>query len=167
MVVNLTEAEWRIYTSALTVIGSDNSLLSGGRQAIIWTNVNWTPRNKFNQNFNRNAYISVRKNTFQNVVPNMMAILSRPQWVKIRIRICGINYRCLHFQLSIWPWINRHGRWELTMAPWRHEPWMGTVIQPSQDGVVHTPWSTPTRRGEWICKSYHMCIMSTSCDAIS
>ena len=34
----LIEAEWRICFSKLTIIGSDNGLPPGRRQAIIWTN---------------------------------------------------------------------------------------------------------------------------------
>ena len=35
----IIEAEWRIYASVkLTIIGSDNGLSPGRRQAIIWTN---------------------------------------------------------------------------------------------------------------------------------
>ena len=36
--MELIEAEWRICVSDLTVIGSDNGLSPGRRQAIIWTN---------------------------------------------------------------------------------------------------------------------------------
>ena len=37
---NLTQAEWRIYALVIyrTIIGSDNGLLPGQCQAIIWTN---------------------------------------------------------------------------------------------------------------------------------
>ena len=38
-VFQLTEAEWRIYESVkYTIIGSNNGLLPGWLQAIIWTN---------------------------------------------------------------------------------------------------------------------------------
>ena len=36
--ISLIEAEWRIYVSKITIIGTDNGLSPGRRQAIIWTN---------------------------------------------------------------------------------------------------------------------------------
>ena len=72
-----------------TIIGSDNGLSPGRRQAIIWTNdglllwiiVNWTPRNKLQWNFNKNSNIFIHKNTYESVVCEMASILSRPQCV--------------------------------------------------------------------------------------
>ena len=61
------------------------------RQAIMWPNapshyltqclniVKWTLRNKLQWNFNRNSYIFIKENVFENVVCDMAAILSRPQ----------------------------------------------------------------------------------------
>ena len=69
----------------LTIIGSDNGLSPGRRQAIICTNpgiyVNWTLR----QN-NRNANILIQENALENVVSEMASILSRPQCVKAHTR---------------------------------------------------------------------------------
>ena len=55
---------WRrvthICVNKLTIIGSDNGLSPGRRQAIIWTNagiVNWTLGNKLQWNLNRNLNI--------------------------------------------------------------------------------------------------------------
>ena len=65
----------------LIIIGSDNGLSPGRRQAIIWTNaigiVNWNLRNKFQWNINQNPYIIIQENPFENVVWKMAAILSR------------------------------------------------------------------------------------------
>ena len=47
-----------------------------------WNIVNWTLRNKFQWNFNRNSNICIEENTFENVVCEMSAIFSRPQCVK-------------------------------------------------------------------------------------
>ena len=49
----------------------------------LWTSsiINWTLRNKFQWNFNRNSNIVIQGNAFENVVWKMAAILSRPQWV--------------------------------------------------------------------------------------
>ena len=45
--------------------------------------VNWTPRNKFQWNFILNSYIFFQENAFENVLWEMSATLSRPQWVWI------------------------------------------------------------------------------------
>ena len=56
----------------LTIIGSDNGLSPGRRQAIIWINavniVNWPLRNKFQWNFNKNSNIFIHENMFESVV---------------------------------------------------------------------------------------------------
>ena len=38
--------------------------------------------NKLQWNLNRNLYIFIKENAFENVVWKMAAMLSRPQWVK-------------------------------------------------------------------------------------
>ena len=47
-----------------------------------WNILYWTPRNKLQWNFNRNSYIFIPENQFENVVCIMAVILSRPQCVK-------------------------------------------------------------------------------------
>ena len=46
-----------------------------------WIIVNWTPGNKLQWNFNRNSYIFIEETTFENVVWQMAAFLSRPHCV--------------------------------------------------------------------------------------
>ena len=75
-----------IYVGKLTIIGSDKGLSPDRRQAIIWTNagillIGPLCGNKLQWNFNRNSYIFIPENTFQNVVWKMAAILSGPQCV--------------------------------------------------------------------------------------
>ena len=66
-------------------IGSDNGLSPGRHQTIIWNqcwnNVNWTRRNKAQWNFAHNSNIYIQENVFENVVCEMAAILSQPQYV--------------------------------------------------------------------------------------
>ena len=90
----------------IAIICSDNSLSPGQHQAIFWTHknierhtadtilswpnpktmdnspwwniVNWTIRNQLQWNPNRNSYIFIEENAFENVVWKMVAILSRP-----------------------------------------------------------------------------------------
>ena len=75
-----------IYVSKLTIMGSDNGLSPDRRQAIIWTNwcwniVNLNHRNQLQWNIKQNSYIFIQENTFENVVYEMVNILSRPQRV--------------------------------------------------------------------------------------
>ena len=50
-----------------------------------WNIVNWTLRDELQWNFNLNANIFIEENTFQNVVCEMAAILSRPQCVNVEV----------------------------------------------------------------------------------
>ena len=95
----------------LTIIGPNNCLSPGRRQAIIWNNTGilliapWGTN--FSENFNRYSNIFIRENAFENVVCEMASILIRPQCVKDAIvdlaqreRRRGQNYtdnsRCFH-----------------------------------------------------------------------
>ena len=80
---NSFEAEWRIYVGKLTIIGSDNGLSPGRRQAIIWTNagifLNPTLWTNFSETLIEIHTFSLKKiNAFEKVC-EMAAILSRPQ----------------------------------------------------------------------------------------
>ena len=46
-----------------------------------WNIVNWTLRNKLQWNLNRNSYIFIQENAFENVVWKMVVILCQPQCV--------------------------------------------------------------------------------------
>ena len=69
----------------LTIIGSDNGLPPGRRQATIWTwnIINLTLRNKFQWNLNRNSHIFIQENAIEHVVWKMVAIWSRPHCVNV------------------------------------------------------------------------------------
>ena len=77
-----------ICVSNLTIIGSDNGLSPDRRQALTWTNaefiVNWTHRNKLQSNLNSNSNIFIQENAFENVICQMVAIFSLPQWVNMK-----------------------------------------------------------------------------------
>ena len=66
-----------------TIIGSNNGLSPGRRQAIIWTNAEILLIGPLG-NLNRNLNIFTQENIFENVVWKMAAILSRPQCVKAK-----------------------------------------------------------------------------------
>ena len=80
-----------IRVSNLTIIGSDNGLSPRSAPTRYlnqwWNIVNWTLRNKLQWNFNRNSNIFINKNAFEDVVCEMVSILSRPQCVKVRWEI--------------------------------------------------------------------------------
>ena len=71
-----------IYASKLNIIGSDNGLSPGRREAIIWTNaiVNWTRAKKLSEILIEFFTFSFKKMYFEKkIVWKMVAILSRPQ----------------------------------------------------------------------------------------
>ena len=54
-----------------------------GHQAIICTNAEiLSLRNKFQWNLDQNSYIFIPENAFENVISEITAILSQPQYVK-------------------------------------------------------------------------------------
>ena len=75
-----------ICVSKLTIIGSDNGLWPGRRQAIIWTNAEIllirTLERNFCETLSEIQYIFIQENTFENVICEMATILSQPQCVK-------------------------------------------------------------------------------------
>ena len=77
----------RICVSKLTIIGSDNGLSPGRRQAIICTNAGILLIRQMGTNFNailiKTHMFSLNKNVFENVVWKMAAFLSQPQCVNL------------------------------------------------------------------------------------
>ena len=72
--------------SKLNIIGSDNGLVPGRRQAIIWTNVHLLSIGPLGTNFaklNQNTKLFVQENAFESIVCEMAAILSRERWVNV------------------------------------------------------------------------------------
>ena len=68
----------------LTIIVSDNGLLPGQHQAIIWVNAGILLVGHLGTNLwnvNRNFYRFIQENAFENIVGKMAAILSQPQCV--------------------------------------------------------------------------------------
>ena len=78
----------------LTIIGSDNGLSPDRCQAIILTNAGISLigpiETNFQRNCNRNSYIFIPENAFENVVWKMAAILARPKCVKTQSRQLAI-----------------------------------------------------------------------------
>ena len=104
-----------IYIYYITIIGSDNGLSPGRRQAIIWTSAGILLIGPLGTNFSeiltcRNSNISIQENALENVVCEMTSILSRPQCVKL-------SKRCLDLTGSMWP----------CDAIWRQKYWSNLV----------------------------------------
>ena len=74
----------------LTIVGSDNGLSPGRRQAIIWTNAGILLIGPLGTNFSEILIgiqtSSSKKNAFENIVCEMAPMLSRPQWVNVTDR---------------------------------------------------------------------------------
>ena len=75
----------------LPIIGSNNSLSPGRRQAIIWTNAEIlliVPLEKnFSENFKQNSNIFIHENAFEDGVCTITPISSRPQCVNTAFNI--------------------------------------------------------------------------------
>ena len=77
----------QMYVGILSITGSDNGLLPGRCQAIIWTNAGILLIGPWGTNFSKILFkiqtFSLKKNTFGNVVCEMFSISSQPHCVKI------------------------------------------------------------------------------------
>ena len=78
----LIEAEWRIYASIINHHCFRQWLVAWPAPSQnlkqSWITVNWSLRNKPQWNLNRNSYIFIQENAFENVSGKIAAILSRP-----------------------------------------------------------------------------------------
>ena len=86
-----------ICVNHLTTIGSDNDLSLGWRQAIIWTNDGILLIGPLGISFSEilieiHSNILIQENAFENVVCEIAAILSRPQWVENQLNNIQIHH---------------------------------------------------------------------------
>ena len=65
-----------------------------------WNIVNWTLENKHQWNLNRNSYIFIQENAFENIICEMVAILYRLQCVNFYQR--KFSHLLLLWQISIY-----------------------------------------------------------------
>ena len=84
----------------LTIIGSDDGLSPGRRQAIIWTNAGISLIGPLGTNFSE-ILIEILTFSFKEMHWKMVAILSRPQCVNITMLTHGIHAR--HISQSMLP----------------------------------------------------------------
>ena len=76
-----------ICVNKLNSIGSDNGLSPGWCQAIIWTKAGilsmCTSGTNFSETLSEMSYIFIHENSIENIIWEIMAILSQPQYVKL------------------------------------------------------------------------------------
>ena len=105
-----------VCVSKLSIVGSDNGLSPGRRQAIIWTNAGilliGPLGNKLQWNLNRNSNIFIQENACENVVCEMASILSRPQCVSCSVVWFGICQDRVNFPIC-----------PLFFVLWQHDAW--------------------------------------------
>ena len=85
---------WGWMTQKLTTIYSDNVLSPGQHQDIIWTNAGILLIGHMKKNqwtLNQDWYIFIKKNTFENVIWKMSALLFWPQCVEQQ---SGTSHKC-------------------------------------------------------------------------
>ena len=90
-----------------------------------WNIVNWTHGYELHWNFNRDLYIFISENVFQNVVCKMTSISSRPLWVRAWHEIHPI--RC-----AIWGRADsRFGsnQWETALLCSNVSHWLGANLE--------------------------------------
>ena len=68
-----------------------------------WNIVYSNTRNKFQWNTERNSYIFIQENSFDNVVYKIAAILSRPQYVKKLYQLDVIAQKIKHHGIMFHP----------------------------------------------------------------
>ena len=95
-----------ICVGKVTNIGSDNGLSPGWRQAIFGTNAGilliGPLGTNFSEKFNRNSNICIHENATESVVCDKVAILSRPQGVKLQYRDFATSPIMLITNKSFW-----------------------------------------------------------------
>ena len=94
-----------ICISKLIIIGSESGLASSHYLNQCWNIVHWIRSNKLQCNINRNSYIFIKENEFENAIWKMMAILSKPQCVKGDTQfwfIIQIIYKCIEIPFCIY-----------------------------------------------------------------
>ena len=64
--------------------------------------INWTLSNKFQWNLNLNSNIFIKENAFENIICEMVTILSRGKWVNsLAHGRCGSDYKSIIFKRII------------------------------------------------------------------
>ena len=90
-----------ICVSKLTIIGSDNGLTPGRRQAIIWTNVRILLIGPLGRNFSENL-IQIQTFSFKKMHLKMSSVKRRPFW--LGLNVLSHEHGCQDLDLSLqWP----------------------------------------------------------------
>ena len=121
-----------ICISNQTTIGSDNGLLPGWLQAIIWTNAGilliWPLGTNCSEIFIGHSNILIQENAFENVVCKMLAIWPQPQCVKWSHSPVTILFHTTSTRsLSYSSWYNNFDWIRILHVTWR-EWWIGNAL---------------------------------------
>ena len=126
-----------ICAGKLSIIGSDNDLSPGRRQAIIWTNAGMLLIGPLGTNFSEILIeiltFFIQENAFESVVCEMVAILSRPQCVNGK---CLMSTFCAEVSRShtAMSWNEDQGTRRLSLhvackgLTWRHAAGIVTLV---------------------------------------
>ena len=94
-----------ICVNKLIIIGPNNDLSPGRRQAIIWTNGDTLLIEPLGTIFSEILFkiyaLFIQENAFENVVWKISANLHRPQWVKLARPLCHVTRSLIYCTASI------------------------------------------------------------------
>ena len=89
-----------------------NGLISSHCLNQCWYSVNYTLRNKLQWNLNRNSYIFIQENAFENVVSEMASILFRPQCVD-ELMLSSLDHIKIQILILMLPYVHEYVIWVL------------------------------------------------------
>ena len=139
----------------LTIIGSDNGLAPGRRQAIIGTNagivLTGPLRTKLQGNFNQNSYNFIQENVPENAVCKMAAILSRSQCVdELNHNWPNTNFQ--HNSSGHRHILNIHVHCQNSLSQKiKKKHWNKSVSSPWHFSTTLFPWLLATLKETWLC----------------
>ena len=132
----------------LTTIGSDNGLAPVMNQC--WNIVNSNLRNNLRWNFNRNSYIFIHENAFENVICEMAAILCDLKNRQMTLKNNKVPLLC-YFKLCA----SFHSHWQMQTRVTRqkHSIWVNI-------GNFYHMWPSNLTSDLDLLHKHHFCQMS-------
>ena len=71
-----------------------------------WVIFYWTLRNKLQWNCNQSLKLFIRENASENIICELVAILSRGRWVKETVQATAGDFRCHHTHVTSLQWFS-------------------------------------------------------------
>ena len=103
----------RICVGNLNIIGSDNGLLPGWRQAIIWSNAGILLIGPLGKNFSE-IFIEILTFSFKKMRLNVSSANWRPFCLGLNVLTCQGSYIGLELLSSLWLQMSKHLRWAIS-----------------------------------------------------